>query len=201
MMNTDNQSKVAGILLAAGAGSRFGGGKLLHPLQGAAIGVHAARHMQAAGLWVTAVVRPGSDELVRLLQNEGVAVTVCATAADGMGVSLAHGIAQTSLRENEAAGWVVALADMPRIRPATIRQIADAVRAGALIVAPTYQGERGHPVGFSVALRDELLACRGDEGARAVLKRHHTEIQLIAVDDPGVIFDIDRKEDLPASPL
>ena len=123
MMNTDNQSKVAGILLAAGAGSRFGGGKLLHPLQGAAIGVHAARHMQAAGLWVTAVVRPGSDELVRLLQNEGVAVTVCATAADGMGVSLAHGIAQTSLRENEAAGWVVALADMPRIRPATIRQI------------------------------------------------------------------------------
>ena len=197
MMNTDNQSKVAGILLAAGAGSRFGGGKLLHPLEGAAIGVHAARHMQAAGLLVTAVVRPGSDELVRLLQNEDVAVTVCANAADGMGVSLAHAIAQT----RDSVGWVVALADMPRIRPATIRKIADAVRAGALIAAPAYQGERGHPVGFSAVLRDELLACRGDEGARAVLKRHHTEIQLIAVDDPGVIFDIDRKEDLPASPL
>ncbi len=193
MMNIDLQSKVAGILLAAGAGSRFGGGKLLHPLEGAAIGVHAARHMRAAGLTVTAVVRPGSEELVRLLQNEGVAVTVCANAADGMGVSLAHVIAQA----RDSAGCVVALADMPRIRPATIRKIADAVRAGALIAAPAYQGERGHPVGFSAALRDELLACRGDEGARAVLKRHHTEIQLIAVDDPGVIFDIDRKEDIP----
>ena len=206
---THTPSTVAGILLAAGAGSRFGsgvhpgsgvypgGGKLLHPLEGVAISVHAARHMQAAGLAVTAVVRPGSDALVSLLQNEGVAVTVCANAADGMGVSLAHVIAQT----RGSAGWVVALADMPRIRPATIRKIADAVHAGALIAAPAYRGERGHPVGFGVALRDELLACHGDEGARAVLKRHHTEIDLIAVDDPGVIFDIDRKEDLPSSPL
>lgn len=187
------QHGIAGILLAAGAGSRFGGGKLLHPLDGVAIGVRSARNMLAAGLRVTAVVRPGSDALTRLLQEEGVDVTVCANAADGMGVSLAHVIAQAG----NADGWVVALADMPRIRPATIAQIADAVRAGALIAAPAYQGERGHPVGFSAALRDELLACHGDEGARAVVKRHHAEIRLVASDDPGVIFDIDRKEDVP----
>ena len=123
----------------------------------------------------------------------GVAVTVCATAAGGMGVSLSHAIAHTC----EAAGWVVALADMPRIRPATIMQIADAVRAGALIAAPEYRGERGHPVGFSAALREELLACHGDEGARAVIKRHYAEIRLIPVDDGGVVFYIDRKEDVP----
>ncbi len=185
--------QIAGILLAAGAGSRFGGGKLLHPLDGVAIGVRAVRHLLAAGLPVTAVVRPGSDELVRLLQGEGVAVTVCANAADGMGVSLAHGIAQT----RNAQGWVVALADMPRLRPATIQQVADAVRGGALIAAPAYQGERGHPVGFGAALRDELLACHGDEGARAVIKRHHADIRLLPTDDPGVIFDIDRREDVP----
>ena len=190
--------RIAGILLAAGAGTRFGngaysgGGKLLHSLDGVPIGVRAARNMQAAGLVVTAVVRSGSDELMRALQSEGVAVTVCATAAGGMGVSLAHVIAHT----REAAGWVVALADMPRIRPATIMQIADAVRAGALIAAPEYRGERGHPVGFSAALRDELLACHGDEGARAAIKRHHAEIRLIPVDDGGVVFDIDRKEDV-----
>lgn len=189
--------RVAGILLAAGAGSRFGGGKLLHSLDGVAIGVRSARNMQAAGLSVTAVVRPGSDELVRLLRREGVDVTVCANATDGMGVSLAHVIAQTK----EATGWVVALADMPRIRPQTIRQVADAVKQGALIAAPAYRGERGHPVGFGAALRDELLACRGDEGARAVIKRHYAEIHMIAADDPGVTFDIDRKEDIPPSTL
>ena len=189
---------MTGILLAAGAGARFssgayaGGGKLLHPLDGVAIGVRSVRNMQAAGLRVTAVVRPGSDELVRLLQNEGAEVTICAHAADGMGVSLAHVIAHA----NAAAGWVVALADMPRIRPETIRQVADALTQGALIAAPSYRGERGHPVGFSAALRDELLACCGDEGARAVIKRHHAEIRLITTDDQGVIFDIDRKEDI-----
>lgn len=189
--------RIAGILLAAGAGSRFGGGKLVYPLEGVSIGVRAARNLRAAGLPVTAVVRPGNDELARLLQCEGAAVTVCANAADGMGISLAHAIAQT----RDAAGWVVALADMPHLRPDTIRQVADAVRRGALIAAPLYQGERGHPVGFGAALRDELLACHGDEGARAVVRRHHTDMQWIAVDDPGVILDIDRKEDIPPPPL
>lgn len=198
IMNDHAQPQIAGILLAAGAGSRFGGGKLLHPLAGMAIGVRSARNLMAAGLSVTAVVRPGSDELKRLLAEAGCTVTECANAAEGMGVSLAHVIAQTPLPEI-AAGWVVALADMPRIRPETIRAVADAVRAGAVIAAPSFSGERGHPVGFGAALQDELLACRGDEGARSVIKRHHAEIQLIAVDDPGVVFDIDRREDVPAT--
>lgn len=189
-----SSTEIAGILLAAGAGSRFGGGKLLHELEGVAIGVRSARNMMAAGLRVTAVVRPGSDALRRLLEAAGCAVTECANAADGMGVSLAHAIGAT----REAAGWVVALADMPRIQPQTIRQVVDAVARGAQLAAPSYQGVRGHPVGFNPSLRDELLALKGDEGARAVLKRHHAEIRLIAVDDAGVIFDIDRREDIPA---
>jgi len=197
---------ITGILLAAGAGSRFGGGvnsgggKLLHELDGVAIGVRAARNMLAAGLSITAVVRPGSEALTRLLEAEGVTVTVCDNAADGMGVSLAHAIAHTPLNKNEAQGWVVALADMPRIAPQTIQRVAAAIQQGARIAAPQYRGTRGHPVGFNVALRDELLALQGDEGARAVLKRHHAEIELIAVDDAGVVFDIDRKEDI-AAPL
>ena len=181
-----------GILLAAGAGSRFGGGKLLHLLDGVAIGVRAARHMLAAGLSVTAVVRPGSDELRRLLEHAGCTVTECRNAADGMGVSLAHAIAQAG----EAAGWVVALADMPRIQPQTIRQIADAVTQGAMIAAPDYRGERGHPVGFSSQLRDELLMLQGDEGARAVIAKHRAQLRLIACDDPGVVYDIDSRSDL-----
>ena len=197
-MNEKSPPRIVGILLAAGAGSRFGsgaysgGGKLLHPLDGIAIGVRAARNLQAAGLAVTAVMRPGSDELMRLLQNEGVDVTVCDNAADGMGVSLAHVIAHT----RDAAGWVVALADMPRIRPATMTQIVDAVRQDALIAAPGYQGERGHPVGFSAKLLDELLSLKGDEGARAVIMKHRAQLRLIACDDPGVVYDIDSRSDL-----
>src|SRR5690606_21502788 len=135
-MSAPDKSPVA-ILLAAGAGTRFGGGKLLHPLEdGVAIAAHAARNLIAAGLPVTAVVRPGDFPLAELLEQEGCQVTICPDAGRGMGVSLAHGV--TAARD--AGGWVVALADMPRIRPATIARVVQALAAGADIAAPAYQG-------------------------------------------------------------
>jgi len=45
---------------------------------------------------------------------------------------------------------------------------------------------------------EDLPALEGDEGARAVLRRHHADIRLLEVDDAGVLFDIDRKEDVPS---
>ncbi len=181
------------ILLAAGAGSRFGGGKLLHPLEdGIAIAAHAARHLLDAGLEVTAVVRPGDFPVAELLEQEGCAVTVCPDADKGMGVSLAHGIGAT----RDAGGWIVALADMPRIRPDTIKRVAQALAEGAEIAAPAYQGDRGHPVGFGRRFRHELQAMSGDSGARAIVQRNQALVRVIDCDDPGVLLDIDRRSDL-----
>lgn len=191
-MSIPEKSPVA-ILLAAGAGARFGGGKLLHPLDdGTAIAAHAARNLIAAGLEVTAVIRPGDSPLRELLETEGCTVTVCADAAQGMGVSLAHGVNTT----RDAAGWIVALADMPRIRPTTIARVAQALAAGADIAAPAYQGDRGHPVGFSRRFLPELQALIGDSGARALVQRNQALLRVIDIDDPGILFDIDRRDDL-----
>lgn len=192
---TEPQKDIVGILLAAGTGSRFGGDKLLHPLpDGVAIAAHAARNLLAAGLNVTAVVRPGDFPLADMLEQEGCAVTVCPGAARGMGASLAHAIAS----ERGADGWVVALADMPKIAPATIRSVATAVAEGSRIVAPQFESQRGHPVGFGVALLGELLALDGDQGARTILEKHRDALQLLACADPGVLYDIDRKTDVTA---
>ena len=184
---------IVGILLAAGSGSRFGGDKLLHPLaDGVAIAAHAARNLIAGGLSVTAVVRPGDFPLADMLEQEGCHVTVCQEAAQGMGASLAHAIRT----ERSAGGWVVALADMPRIKSDTIKRIAEALAGGAAVAAPRYQGERGHPVGFSARFGNELAALGGDSGARALLERHRDAITLLECDDPGVLLDIDRRADL-----
>lgn len=181
------------LLLAAGAGSRFGGGKLLHPLEdGVAIAAHAARNLIAAGLNVTAVVRPGDFPLAELLEQEGCVVTVCPDAERGMGVSLAHGVGVT----RDAEGWIVALADMPRIRAQTIQRVAQALREGAAIVAPAYQGDRGHPVAFAARFLHELQALIGDSGARAIVQRNQALVRVLDVDDPGVLLDIDRRADL-----
>jgi len=184
---------IIGVLLAAGAGTRFGGGKLLHPLaDGVAIAAHAARNLRAAMLDVVAVVRPGDFPLADMLEQEGCHVTMCADAVRGMGYSLAHGIDTA----RDAAGWVIALADMPRIRLSTIEAVAGAISSGALVAAPVYRGERGHPVAFSGKLRDELRALTGDNGARAVLERHADAIQLVDCEDPGVVLDVDARTDL-----
>ena len=187
------QKNIAGILLAAGAGTRFGGDKLLHPLEdGVAIAAHAARNLLAAIPDVIAVVRWGDFPLYDMLEQEGCQVTMFQGSERGMGASLAHGVAQA----RSADGWLVALADMPRIVPGTIRSLVEALRQGALVAAPVFKGERGHPVGFGAALRDELLKLDGDQGARAVVERHRDAVRLIECDDPGILFDVDRKSDL-----
>ena len=193
MAHEQNQKVIAAILLAAGAGTRFGGEKLLHPLEdGVAIAAHAARNLIATVPDVIAVVRWGDFPLYDMLEQEGCQVTMFQGAARGMGASLAHGVAQA----RGAGGWIVALADMPRIAPDTVRAIISALEKGAMVAAPVYKGERGHPVGFGASLRDELLKLDGDQGARAVVERHRDAVQLIECDDPGVLFDVDRKSDI-----
>jgi len=187
---------VAGLLLAAGLGTRFGGGKLGFPIPAAggatvAIAVAALRNLAAIVPHPVVVVR-GGDPLAAQYQREGARVVVAERAAHGMGASLAAGVA--SLPDD--SGVVVALADMPWIRPATIRRVVEAVAQGALIAAPRHRGERGHPVGFAPRLRHELEALDGDRGARALMTAHRDAMALIEVDDPGVLRDVDTRADL-----
>ena len=113
-----------GLLLAAGFSRRFGADKLLQPLaDGTAIGLAAARHLRAALPETRVIVNAEDAELSRLLTEEGFSVTVCPQAQDGMGASLAWGVRHTA----SASAWIIALADMPFIQPATIRLVADAI--------------------------------------------------------------------------
>jgi molybdenum cofactor cytidylyltransferase len=187
------RGRVVGILLAAGSASRFGSDKLLHRLaDGTPIAAAAARNLRAAVEPVVAVVRPGSPALEGALADAGVTVTRCPDAAAGMGHSLAHAVRATA----DAAGWVVALADMPFIAPESIRRVAEALVAGAPIAAPRYRGERGHPVGFAARYRAALEALVGDAGAREILRRDGGLVVMLDVDDPGVLRDIDTPADL-----
>ena len=184
---------LVGILLAGGSASRFGSDKLLHPLpDGTPIAVASARNLIAAVPRVVAVVRPGAPDLERALRAAGAEVIVCERAAEGMGVTLAHAVRASG----DAAGWIVALADMPFIRPETIRRVVEAVAGGASIAAPHYRGERGHPVGFARTIRGALEQLVGDAGAREIVKANPAALARVAVDDPGAVRDIDTPADL-----
>jgi molybdenum cofactor cytidylyltransferase len=96
----------------------------------------------------------------------------------------------------QAQGWIIGLADMPYVTSATVAALRDALAAGAAIAVPLYQGRRGNPVGFSGLHLAELLALQGDRGARALLAAH--PVTEVAVDDPGILRDIDTAADLKA---
>lgn len=184
---------IVGILLAAGRGSRFGGDKLLHRLpDGMPMAVAAAERLRPACERVIAVVRPGDELLAWLLAGAGCEVVICREADEGMGHSLAAGVRAA----DDAAGWIVALADMPFIATASHRAVADCLRAGASLAASQYQGRRGHPVGFSRAWFPQLAAMTGDQGGKAILAEHGQDLVLCPVDDAGVVWDVDRPEDL-----
>jgi len=184
---------IVGVLLAAGAGTRFGGDKLLAPLSdGTPVGVRAARTLRGGVDRGLAVVRPGDEHLARLLEGEGFDVVCFPRAEAGMGASLAFGVASSP----NADGWLVALADMPFVRPGTVEALSLRLREGAWIAAPCHGGRRGHPVGFSRPLFPELVLLSGDQGARSLLSIEAPRVELHEYDDPGVLFDIDTFADL-----
>jgi len=186
-------AEIVGLLLAAGSASRFGSDKLRHALpHGVAIAVQAARHLKAAVPRIVAVVRTGADETANALRAEGCEVVVCDRSEEGMGASLAC----AARAAGAADGYLVALADMPFVRPSSIAAVRDALAAGASLAAPYFRTRRGHPVGIAGRFLPELEALGGDLGAKELLAAREVELVKVPVGDPGVIRDIDRPGDL-----
>ncbi|MBQ5948917.1 NTP transferase domain-containing protein [Massilia sp. ST3] len=185
----------AGILLAAGRGRRFdpsgARNKLLQRLPGGEPVVAAsARHLLSVLPRVVAVVPPDDGGVAAILRQLGCDVTTCDDADSGMGLSLAHAVRHSL----PADGWLVALGDMPFVRASTLQALRRALEEGAQIAAPVFEGRRGNPVGFGARHLDALLAANGDQGARRLLASQ--PVTEVAVDDPGILRDVDSPADL-----
>jgi molybdenum cofactor cytidylyltransferase len=185
-----------GILLAAGRGRRFdptgSRNKLLQQLPGGELVVAAsARKLLSVLPRVIAVVPPLDAGVGDALRALGCEVTVCADADTGMAASLVHAL-RHSLPQADA--WLVALGDMPFVRPETLRALADALARGVAIAVPVMQGKRGNPVAFGPQHLPALLALQGDQGARGIIKSN--PVTEVVVDDPGIFRDIDTQADL-----
>lgn len=181
-------SQIVGILLAAGSSRRFGTDKRLHILpDGTPMALASARHLAAVCARTIVVIRPNDTALASLLAAEGLETVVCNAAEQGMGHSLACGVAATA----DAAGWLVALADMPYIQSASYHAVLHAMLGGAALARPIHNGRPGHPVAFAAVHLDKLLALTGDQGGKAILEADPAALVLCPVDDPGVLKDVD----------
>ena len=191
---------MVGILLAAGFSRRFGSAdKLLQRLpDGRPIALASAENLIKAIPFSIAVLRPENQALAELMLNAGLKVVFCSENDQEMADSLATGVRFSTNIKSASSGFVIALADMPYIQSETIVAVANKVANGASIVIPTYQNQRGHPVGFSAKFRSELENIHGDEGARSIIKRYADELELLPTRDAGILVDIDTQNDLSA---
>ena len=199
-------ARVVGLLLAAGRGRRFaaaagpGADKLTAALDGVPVARRALDALAAGCDAIVAVHRPAAPGAL-LDALRGARLVVAPRADDGMGHSLAQ--AALAAMEDGADAVLVLPADMPWVRPETVRRIAEAAREGppsvraTRIVVPTLaDGRRGHPVAFGAAHLDALAALTGDRGARALLGAASTT--PLPTDDAGILRDVDTPSDLPS---
>ena len=185
---------VAGLVLAAGSATRFGGRKQLAGLDGRPLLEHALSAMASAPVEPVAVVLGSdADEICAAVDMHGAEPIRCPDWAEGQAASLRTGV--EALERAGADAVVVTLGDQPHIAARAIAAVVAARGDGAQAVRATYGGAPGHPVLLERTLFESICALRGDVGARAVLDGARvTDVPCDGLGDPA---DVDTPGDLP----
>lgn len=188
-----SSTEVVALVLAAGQSRRFDGDKrrALLPDGRCLLNASIEQALQVfAEVWV--VLRPEDAPEVLGLPH-GIGIIRSELAERGMGHSLASGI--RALNRSSACAVAILLGDMPWIAASSLLALTAAADPQRIAV-PCYAGMRGHPVVFGRHFWPQLALSQGDEGARAVIKAHTSVCDTVHVDDPAILRDVDRREDL-----
>jgi nicotine blue oxidoreductase len=182
-------NQVAGVLLAAGGGSRLGTPKAVVELGGRRLADRGADLLRDGGAEPVIVVLGAAR-----VDVPGVVAVHNPDWATGMGSSLAAGLRAVP---EDCAAAVIALADQPLIGPGVVRRLIAAYRAGAEVVAAAYDGKPRNPVLLARRHWAEVLATAvGDAGARPFLRAHPELVTVVECGDIGSPDDLDTPGDL-----
>jgi CTP:molybdopterin cytidylyltransferase MocA len=182
-------ARVAGVLLAAGDGTRLGQPKALVELGGQSLAARGVALLRAGGADPVVLVTGAAP-----VDLPGIRVVPNPRWQEGMGSSFAAGLA--ALPE-ECAAAVVALADQPLVGAESVRRLIAAFRAGAGVAVAAYAGRPRNPVLLARAHWPQAIAlAAGDVGARPFLRAHPELVTLVECGDTGSPDDIDTPADL-----
>lgn len=186
------------IVLAAGAGKRFGGGKLTSPwgdgvlLDAALAAAFASPARTVSVVWGAdgRVLEAASRFASRTGQAPRLRMIHAREHGEGMAASMRAGV---EALPRDCAGAFIFLGDMPKAPHDVAAKLAQALASGAWAAAPVHGERRGHPVLFGSKLFAVLKTRTGDRGAGQLLDALGENLALVPVEDSGVLFDVDLK--------
>jgi molybdenum cofactor cytidylyltransferase len=186
------------LILAGGAGRRFGGdgagGKLLADVGGAPVIRRVADAVGSVGFAeVIAITGAGDAAIRRALGGADLFISHTPDWTEGMAASLRAGVAALSPK---AEGVCIFLGDMPLVPVGLCAGLVEAAEHAGHAARPRCEGKPGHPVAFTRAAFADLMALEGDQGATALLKARPERVAYLDTADKGVLLDIDTPEDL-----
>ena len=181
---------ISAIVLAAGDATRFGQCKQLIPLGGKPLLQHVLDNLAQSKIdEVIVVLGACAGDISEKVHFRKMRPILNPHYAEGMSTSI-----QAGLRVVRGDAAMIVLADQPFVTSRTLDALIDAYRlAKPVAVIPTFNGARGNPVIVDRSLFAEMMAIRGDVGFRGIFANH--PVQMLPVDDRGVVTDIDTMED------
>ena len=191
--------RVSALVLAGGQSRRMGDiNKLLAPVDGVPMLLATVRRIIAAGVDEVIVVTGHEAQRVRdTLTGESVRVVHNPHYDQGLSTSMNAGLAALGVDVDAA---LVCLGDMPRVTPRHVHRLLAAFDPieGRSICVPTFNGKRGNPVLWDRRYFEQMRDVRGDVGARHLIGVHDDSVCEVAMDDAGVLLDVDSPEALAA---
>ena len=190
-----HRSGVSAVLLAAGAGSRFGGGKLLAPYKERPLIEAALSGLRGSPVdEIIVVVGAEGERLRNVAAKYGASVIENPVWEEGMSTSVRAGIRACS---PEARAALISLADQPLVGTRAVERLVKTFKGGAEVAVATYEGEPRNPAIFSREVWPLLgRELSGDKGARVFLRRHPELVTEVPCDDVADPADVDTVEDL-----
>jgi molybdenum cofactor cytidylyltransferase len=187
-----NYFLLAAIILSAGASSRMGRPKALIPYREGTFLQHLLNVTRHPKIGVTRVVLgAGADEIRTAAKLDSADVVINSDWQQGQLSSICSGV--RSLAGLQTDGMVLCPVDHPLISAALVAELVEQFyKSGKLVVLPAHHGRRGHPVIFSSALYGELLAAPAEQGARAVVWAHATDVLEVPTVEEGILLNINN---------
>lgn len=193
MSGASFDTKVAAVVVAAGASSRMSVIKQLLPWKNTTMLGYVIKQLEEAGAdHVFVVLGAHEKEILKNIDSSNISIIHNKDWSQGMGTSIATSLTYFKDQQLEFDGLLVAACDQPLVKLMHYKKLINSCINDDRIIASSYNAGIGVPVVFGRTYFDELSTLKHDVGAKSVVKNHLD--RLIQIDAPEAAIDLDTKE-------